>query len=142
MGLLKEFREFALKGNVIDLAVGVIIGAAFGSIVNSMVNDVLMPALGWLTGGLDFADKAIVIQKAGEAHKITGKMLAKDVVISYGKFINATIQFIIMAIAIFAMIKAMNSLRRKQEAAPVPPPGPTVDQQLLMEIRDLLKSHR
>ena len=140
MGLLKEFREFALKGNVIDLAVGVIIGAAFGSIVSSLVNDVLMPPLGWLTGGLDFADKALVIQKAGETHKFTGTPLAKDVVVSYGKFINATITFIIMAIAIFAMIKAMNALRRKQEAAPAPPPGPTPDQKLLTEIRDILRS--
>src|SRR4051794_32759319 len=105
MGLLKEFKEFAMKGNVVDLAVGVIIGAAFGTIVKSVVDDVLMPPLGWLTGGLDFADKQIVLQHAGSAHFITGKMLAKDVVVSYGKFINVTIQFLIQAFAIFLLIK-------------------------------------
>src|SRR5687767_2191531 len=123
MGLVQEFKEFALKGNVVDLAVGVIIGAAFGAIITSMVNDVLMPPLGWVTGGLDFADKQIVLQKAGEAHKVTGKVLSKDVVISYGKFINQLISFILMAVAIFVMIKLMNRLRRKEAAAPAPPPG-------------------
>ena len=142
MGLVQEFKEFALKGNVVDLAVGIIIGAAFSAIVTSAVNDVLMPPLGWITGGLDFADKQIVLQKAGEAHRITGKALTKDVVISYGKFINALIAFLLMAIAIFIMIKLMNRMRRKEAAAPVPPPGPTPDQKLLTEIRDLLRQQR
>jgi large conductance mechanosensitive channel len=126
---------------VVDLAVGVIIGAAFGGLVKSLVDDVLMPPLGWLTGGLDFADKAIVIQKAGEQHMITGKELAKDVVFSYGKFINAIIQFLIVAIAIFLVIKFINAARKRFEkeqamapAAPAPP-----DVQLLTEIRDILK---
>lgn len=140
MGLFKEFKEFALKGNMIDLAVGVIIGAAFGGLVKSLVDDVLMPPLGWLTGGLDFADKAIVIQKAGEQHAITGQVLAKDVVFGYGKFITLVINFLIVAICIFVVIKMMNTLRRRQEAAPTAPPGPTEDQKLLMEIRDILKS--
>jgi large conductance mechanosensitive channel len=142
MGLVQEFKEFALKGNVVDLAVGVIIGAAFGAIVTSVVNDVLMPPLGWLTGGLDFADKQIVLQKAGEPHKVTGKILPKDVVISYGKFINAMISFLLMAVAIFVMIKLMNRMRRKEAAAPAPPPGPTPDQKLLTEIRDILRQQR
>src|SRR3954469_19354918 len=100
MRLLKEFKEFAMKGNVVDLAIGVIIGAAFGAIVTSMVGDVLMPPLGWLTGGLDFKDKAFVIQHKGEAHKLTGKTLGKDVVLSYGNFITEVINFLIKAIAI------------------------------------------
>lgn len=138
MGLIKEFRDFALKGNVVDLAVGVIIGAAFGSIVKSAVDDVMMPPLGWLMGGLDFSDKAITLQKAGSEHAITGKVIPTDVVVRYGKFINATIQFVIQAIAIFVMIKLINKARRQQpvEAAP---PAPTKDQELLTEIRDILK---
>jgi large conductance mechanosensitive channel len=91
---------------------------------------------------LDFADKQIVLQKAGELHKVTGKMLPKDVVISYGKFINAMISFLLMAVAIFVMIKLMNRLRRKEAAAPAPPPGPTPDQKLLTEIRDILRQQR
>ena len=138
MRLLKEFKEFAMKGNVVDLAVGVIIGTAFGLIIKSLVDDVLMPPLGWVTGGLDFADKQIVLQHAGDTHFITRKVLAKDVVLSYGRFINATIQFLIQAFAIFLLIKGMNKLRRQQAAEPAPPPGPTPDQKLLAEIRDLL----
>jgi len=142
MGLVQEFKEFALKGNVVDLAVGVIIGAAFGAIITSMVNDVLMPPLGWIAGGLDFADKQFVLQKAGEPHRLTGKILPKDVVISYGKFINALISFLLMAIAIFVMIKLMNRMRRHEAAQPAPPPGPTPDQKLLTEIRDILRQQR
>ena len=138
MALLKELREFAMKGNVVDLAVGVIIGVAFGLIVTSLVNDVLMPPLGWLTGGLDFKDKAIVIQHKGEAHKMTGKVLPADVVISYGKFINAVINFAIVAVAIFMVIKVINRFRRAEVAPPPAPPTPTREEQLLVEIRDLL----
>ena len=140
MGLVQEFKEFALKGNVVDLAVGVIIGLAFGAIVTSMVNDVFMPPLGWLTGGLDFKDKAIVIQHKGEAHKITGKPLAKDVIISYGNFINAVINFLIVAVSIFAVVKVMNKLKRQPPPAPDVPPPPTKEELLLTEIRDILKS--
>lgn len=142
MGLLKEFREFALKGSVVDLAVGVIIGAAFGGLVKSLVDDVLMPPIGWLTGGLDFADKSIVIQKAGEKHMITSKDLAKDVVFSYGKFINAIINFLIVAIAIFAVIKLINTARKRfeKEQAAAPPPPPPQEVKLLSEIRDILKT--
>jgi large conductance mechanosensitive channel len=139
MGILKEFRDFALKGNVVDLAVGVIIGAAFGSIVKSVVDDVMMPPLGWLMGGLDFSDKAVTLQKAGSAHAITGKVLTSDVVLRYGKFINASIQFLIQAIAIFVMIKLINKAKRQPPPDTAPPP-PTKDQLLLAEIRDILKS--
>ena len=140
MRLWQEFKEFAMKGNVVDLAVGVIIGAAFGLIVSSLVQDVLMPPLGWLTGGLDFKDKVIVVQHQGEAHRITGKKLEKDVVISYGKFINAVINFLIVAISIFAMIKVINRLKREPPPPPKEPPPPTKEEQLLTEIRDILKN--
>jgi len=139
MSLISEFKEFALKGSVVDLAVGVIIGASFGLIVKSAVDDVLMPPLGWLMGGLDFADKVIVLQHAGTTHPITGKVLPKDVVLSYGKFINAAIQFLIQAIAIFALIKAINHAKRKPQPVPAQPTALTKDQELLSEIRDALR---
>src|SRR5687768_8535829 len=120
MKILSEFREFAIKGNVVDLAIGVIIGAAFGAIVTSLVQDLLMPPLGWLTGGLDFKDKIAVIQKAGSTHPISGRVLEKDVVISYGKFLNALINFLIQAVAIFMLITLINRLRRE------PPPKDAV----------------
>jgi large conductance mechanosensitive channel len=138
MSLLKEFREFALKGNVVDLAVGVIIGAAFGAIVTSVVNDVMMPPLGWLTGGLDFKDKVWTIQRAGDEHLISGNKLDKDVIVSYGKFVNAAIQFTITAIAIFALVKFINIARRKPEPPPPTPPAPSREEALLMEIRDAI----
>jgi large conductance mechanosensitive channel len=140
MKIFAEFREFAVKGNVVDLAVGVIIGAAFGAIVSSLVQDVIMPPIGWLTGGLDFKDKIAVIQKAGSTHPLSGKVLDKDVVISYGKFLNAVINFLIQAVAIFALIKGINRLRRQPPPPDAPPPAPTEDQKLLGEIRDLLKA--
>src|SRR2546423_11634459 len=105
MKIVKEFKEFAMKGNVMDLAIGVIIGAAFGSIVKSLVDDVLMPPLGWLTGGLDFKDKIVVIQHQGSKHLITGKVLAKDVILSYGNFINNVNNFLIVTVAIFLVVK-------------------------------------
>ena len=125
---------------MIDLAVGVVIGAAFGSVVKSIVDDVMMPPMGWLMGGLDFSDKVIVLQHAGSRHPLTGRILPKDVALSYGKFINVTIQFLIVAMAIFIVIKLINAARRKPEPVPEVPPAPTKDQQLLMEIRDILKS--
>jgi large conductance mechanosensitive channel len=140
MGLLGEFKEFAMKGNVVDLAVGVIIGAAFGAIVSSLVSDVLMPPLGWISGGLDFKDKVIVIQHAGEAHKITGKVLDKDVLISYGKFLNAVINFLIVAMSIFVAIKIINRLKRDAPPPDAVPSPPTKEEHLLAEIRDILRS--
>lgn len=134
MKILQEFKEFALKGNVIDLAVGLIIGAAFGAVVNSLVKDVMMPPLGVITGGVDFADKAITLRQA-TADK-------PAVVMSYGLFINACITFVIQALAVFIVIKLMNAARRKkEEAAADEPKAPelTTQEQLLSEIRDLLK---
>lgn len=137
MGLLKEFRDFAMKGSVLDLAVGVIIGAAFGNVVNSFVKDVMMPPLGYVSGGMDFSQHKLVI--ASSTVDEAGKA-KPEVAISYGTFINAIIQFTIQAFCIFIIIKAFNTARKRFEAekpAP-PPPGPTLDQKLLTEIRDLL----
>ena len=137
--VLKEFREFALKGNVVDMAVGIIIGAAFGKIVTSLVNDIITPPLGILIGGVDFKDLKFVLKEASEG--------APAVTLNYGNFIQCTIDFIIVAIAIFAAIKAMNALRtlaikEKKEAEEVTPPEPTKEEALLTEIRDILKEKK
>ncbi|WP_243047947.1 large-conductance mechanosensitive channel protein MscL [Dyella sp. RRB7] len=134
MSILKEFKEFAMRGNVIDLAVGVVIGGAFGKIVTSLVDQIIMPPIGLLTGGIDFSQKKWVLKAADNsdpAHKVA------EVAIGYGTFINTLIQFLIIAFAIFLVVKAINKLTRRQEAAPAPPPADVV---LLTEIRDLLKS--
>ena len=133
MSLLQEFKAFAVKGNMIDMAVGIIIGAAFGKIVSSLVGDVIMPPLGLLIGGVDFSDLAITL-KAAEGG-------APAVVLAYGKFIQSIVDFLIVAFAIFVGIKAINRLKR-EEPAPAAPPAPTRDQELLAEIRDLLKAQR
>jgi len=129
MGLLKEFKEFAVKGNVIDMAVGIIIGAAFGKVVSSVVSDVIMPPIGLIIGGVDFSNLAITLKAAAD-----GK---EAVLLSYGKFIQTTVDFTIIAFAIFMMIKAINTLKRQEEAKP--DPTPTKEELLLTEIRDLLK---
>jgi len=129
--MLKEFKAFAMRGNVVDLAVAVIIGGAFGNIVSSLVNDVIMPPIGVLLGGVDFKDLSLVIKQA------TGDVQA--VTINYGMFIQNVIDFLIIAMVIFMMVKAINSLKKKEEATPAAPPAPTKDQELLAEIRDLLK---
>lgn len=134
MGFLKEFKEFAMRGNVIDLAVGVVIGAAFGKIVTSIVDDIIMPPLGYLTGGIDFSEMRYVIQPGDEAAGTA------EVAINYGNFINVVIQFLIVAFAIFLVVKFINSLKRKQAAAPEAPPAPTTEEVLLTEIRDLLRA--
>lgn len=134
MGMISEFKKFAMKGNVVDMAVGIIIGAAFGKIVSSFVNDVLMPPLGILLGGMDFKDLAFTLKEAA------GSQAA--VTLNYGSFIQTAIDFIIIAFAIFMMIKAMNRLSKKEEEKPAAPPKPTPDQELLTEIRDLLKKDR
>lgn len=132
MSMMKEFKDFAVKGNVIDMAVGVIIGAAFGKIVSSFVADVVMPPIGVLLGGVNFSDLAITIQEAAAD--------APAVVISYGKFAQTLIDFTIIAFVIFLVVRSINSLKKKAEAAPPPPPpGPTKEEVLLTEIRDLLK---
>lgn len=134
MSIISEFKAFAVKGNVVDMAVGIIIGAAFGKIVSSFVGDVVMPPLGVLIGGVDFTDLAITL-KAAE-----GDLPA--VVLAYGKFIQTVIDFIIVAFAIFMGIKVLNRLKREEEAAPEAPPAATKDQELLSEIRDLLKANQ
>jgi len=134
MGLVKEFKEFAMKGSVVDLAVGVIIGGAFGKIVTSFVNDVLMPPLGVLLGGVDFKDyKATLIEAVGDKAAVT---------INYGMFIQNVIDFLIIAMAIFLAIKAMNSAKKKEVEAPAAPPAPSAQETLLSEIRDLLKEKK
>jgi len=136
MGFLKEFREFAVRGNVIDMAVGIIIGAAFGKIVNSMVNDVMMPPLGMLLGRVDFADKKLVLKEAVKAAE--GVKEQPEVALRYGVFLNEVISFVIVAFCVFLLIKAINRLKRKQEQAPPAPAAPPADVVLLTEIRDLL----
>lgn len=130
---VKEFKEFAVKGNAVDLAVGVVIGAAFGGVVTSLVNDVIMPPLGLLIGGVDFKDKKIVLQPL-----LPGAAGQPPVDLRYGMFLNTLINFVIVALAIFVVIKLMSLLHRKEAALPDPPL--TTDQQLLTEIRDLLKA--
>lgn len=137
MGFIKEFKDFAVKGNVIDLAVGVIIGAAFGKIVTSFVNDIIMPPIGLLTGGIDFANLKFILKKA--ILDETGKVIQEAVSINYGNFINIIIQFVIIAFCVFAVVKAFNALKKKAED-PKNPEAPTPqDILLLTEIRDLLK---
>jgi len=129
--MLKEFKTFALRGNVVDMAVGIIIGAAFGKVVSSFVTNVIMPPLGLMIGGVDFADLAIVLQEAqGELPAVT---------LGYGLFIQSIVDFLIVAAAIFMAVRVMNSLKRKEEAAPAAPPAPSKEEVLLSEIRDLLK---
>ncbi len=132
MGLISEFKTFALKGNVMDMAVGVIIGGAFGKIVSSFVNDVIMPPIGLILGNVDFKDLEFILKEAaGEVPAVSLK---------YGLFINNIIDFLIVALTIFVVIKGINSFKRKQEEAPAAAPAPSKEEVLLTEIRDLLKN--
>jgi len=146
MGLIGEFKEFIVKGNAIDLAVGIIIGAAFGKVVDSLVKDVIMPPIGLLMGGVDFSDLKIPLSAKhlkGEVNPITHVTLGKDmdaVTINIGVFINAVISLVIIGFAVFAIVKAINMLRRKPDPVPETPPAPPEDVKLLTEIRDLLQS--
>ncbi|RKD92297.1 large-conductance mechanosensitive channel protein MscL [Mangrovibacterium diazotrophicum] len=137
MSFMKEFKTFAMKGNVVDMAVGIIIGGAFGKIVASFVNDVLMPPIGLLLGGSNFGAFKLVLKD--EVVDAAGEVVQKAVSINYGTFLQTTVDFIIIAFAIFMMIKAMNQLKKKEEAKPAPPPAPSKEEVLLTEIRDLLK---
>jgi large conductance mechanosensitive channel len=138
-GLVQEFKEFALRGNVVDLAVGLIIGAAFGAIVNSLVNDVVMPPIGLLMGNVDFSD--LFINLSGQDYpSLAAARAAGAPVIAYGAFINAVINFLIVALAIFIVVKGMNQLRRQQAEVPAQPPAPPRQEVLLEEIRDILKT--
>lgn len=134
MSIIKEFREFAMKGNIIDLAVAVIIGAAFGKIVSSFVNDILMPPIGMLLGGVDFTDLVIVLKEGAEG--------VDPVTLNYGMFLQTVIDFMIIAFSVFMVIKVYQRLEKKKEEAPAPPPAPTLQESLLAEIRDLLKEDR
>jgi large conductance mechanosensitive channel len=131
MKLVDEFKSFAMKGNVVDMAVGIIIGAAFGKIVSSMVNDIVMPPLGLIIGGVNFTDLKVVMKAATDAHPA--------VTWNYGNFLQVIFDFLIVAFSVFLVIKAMNSAKKKEEAAPAAPPVPTKEESLLTEIRDLLK---
>lgn len=154
MGMIKEFKEFAMRGNVIDMAVGVIIGAAFGKIVNSIIEDLIMPPVGKIVGNVDFtnlylplSEKITQAQAAFSTTNSAAALALADAkklgpVWAYGNFITILINFLILAFIIFLMIKAMNTLKRKEEAKPAPPPEPSAQEKLLSEIRDLLKAGR
>jgi large conductance mechanosensitive channel len=139
MSIVKEFKEFAVKGNMVDLAVGIIIGGAFGKVVSSIVADVLMPPLGLLIGGLNFTDIKIKLKEA--VMDATGKAIHDPVTLNIGNFIQSLVDFTIVAFAVFLLVKAINSMHRKAEAAPAPP-APTKEEELLTEIRDLLKKSK
>lgn len=137
MSLMKDFKAFALKGNVVDLAIAVVIGAAFGKIVTSLVNDIIMPIIGTFTGGIDFSEKKVILSPA--VMDSAGKVLKPENALTYGNFINAIIMFIIIAFSIFIVMRGYVKMQKKEEAAPAPPPEPSAEQKLLTEIRDLLK---
>ena len=131
MSMMKEFKAFAMRGNVVDMAVGIVIGGAFGKIVSSFVADVIMPPLGMILGKVNFSELAWTLKDTvGDAAAVT---------LNYGKFIQTLVDFVIVAFAIFMMVKAMNSLKKKEEAAPAAPPAPSNEEKLLAEIRDLLQ---
>jgi large conductance mechanosensitive channel len=136
MSLAKEFKEFISRGNVVDLAVGVIIGGAFGAIVGSLVKDVVMPPISYLMSGVDVSSwKAVIAPAMTDA---AGKITKPEVAVTYGNFLQATLNFLIIALVIFLAVKAINSFKRKEAEAPAAPPEPTTQEKLLMEIRDLL----
>ena len=138
--MLKEFKEFAMRGNMIDLAVGIIIGGAFGKIVTSLVNDIVMPPIGLLMGNVDFSNLFLDLSMHGYP-SLAAAQEAGAPIVKYGVFINNILDFLIVAFAVFLLIRALNRLKRKQEAAPPPPPpGPTPEEKLLMEIRDTLRA--
>lgn len=143
MGFLKEFKAFALKGNVVDMAVGVIIGGAFGKIVTSLVNDIIMPPIGLLVGGVDFSDLKLTLKE--QILDAAGAVVTPAVTWNYGAFIQQVVDFTILALCVFMMVKLMNKLTKKEEekpAAPAPAPAPSKEEVLLTEIRDLLKEKK
>ena len=141
--MLKEFRDFALKGNVVDMGVGVVIGAAFGAIVNSLVADIIMPLVGLVTGGIDFSQRFLLLKQGvqpGPYASLTAAKAAGAVTVNLGTFANLVVNFTIVAFALFLVVKTMNAARRAKDAAPpLPPPGPTRTEALLTEIRDALQ---
>ena len=146
MGMMKDFKSFAMKGNVVDLAVAVVIGAAFGKIIASFVNDVLMPPIGLLLGGADFSNLKIVLKEGSEVVMNGDTVVTPavtEVAIKYGAFVNTVVDFIIVAFAIFMLVRAIVKAKKKEEAAPPPaPPAPTKEEVLLTEIRDILKEKK
>jgi large conductance mechanosensitive channel len=133
MSMMSEFKNFAMRGNVVDMAVGIVIGGAFGKIVSSFVSDVLMPPIGMMMGGVDFSELAVVLKEAtGEAAAVT---------INYGSFIQTVLDFVIIAFAIFMVVRAINNMKKKEEEAPAEPPKPSAEVELLTEIRDSLKNN-
>jgi len=139
MGMFKEFKDFISRGNVLDLAVGVVIGGAFGKIVSSLVNDIVMPPIGYALNGVNFRTLRLILKPAQIDG--TGAVLKPEVAITYGNFIQVTLEFVIIAFCIFLVVKGFNAMRKKEAEAPAAPPVPTMEEQLLMEIRDLLKSN-
>ena len=140
MGMIKEFKEFAMRGNVMDMAVGVVIGGAFGKIVSSVVADIIMPPLGILVGGVNFTDLTLVLKQAS-VDAATGTVVPA-VTLNYGNFVQTVFDFIIIAFAIFLFVKAINTMRKKEEPAPAEaPPAPSKEEELLTEIRDILKKN-
>lgn len=135
--MLKEFKAFISRGNVLDLAVGLILATYFGAIIKSLVNDIIMPPIGKMLGGVDFNELKYVISEATMTAE--GEVDQAEIAVSYGVFINTIITFIIVAFAVFLVVKGYNNMKKKEEEAPAPDPGPTEDQKLLMEIRDALK---
>ena len=138
MGMVKEFKDFAVKGNVVDMAVGIIIGGAFGTIVKSLVADVIMPPIGLALGGVDFANLFVVLGE-GTYETLDAAKEAGAATVNYGVFFNNVISFLIVAFAVFMLVRSINSLKRKEEAKPAAPPKPTAEETLLSEIRDLMK---
>jgi len=143
MNWIKEMKQFAMRGNVMDMAVGIIIGAAFGKIVSSLVSDILMPPIGKLMGNVDFSNLFIVLG-SGDFQSLAAAKAAGVATLNYGVFINTIIDFVIVAFAIFLMVKGINAMRRSEaaKAPPPPPPGPSAEEKLLAEIRDLLKTNK
>lgn len=141
MNWIREFKQFAMRGNVMDMAVGIIIGAAFGKIVSSLVADILMPPIGKLMGNVDFSNLYIVLG-SGSYQSLAAAKAAGVATLNYGIFINTVIDFIIVAFAIFLMVKGINAMRRSEEAKAAPPPVPSAEEKLLVEIRDLLKKNK
>ncbi|HXV76913.1 MAG TPA: large conductance mechanosensitive channel protein MscL [Candidatus Polarisedimenticolaceae bacterium] len=138
MGMIKELKEFAIKGNVVDMAVGIIIGGAFGTIVKSLVSDVIMPPIGLLLGGVDFSNLFLVLGQ-GSYDSLAAATESGAATLNYGVFLNNVVSFLIVAFAVFLLVKSINTLKRKEQATPAAPPAPPPDVVLLTEIRDLLK---
>ena len=141
--MLKEFKEFAVKGNMLDMAVGIVVGAAFGTIVQSLVKDILMPPIGLLLGGVDFTDLFVTLSAGtvpGPYATLAAAQEAGAVTMNYGVFANAVVSFLIVAFAVFMVVRGFNRLKREEEAAPAAPPAPSVEETLLSEIRDLLRA--